>query len=86
MKKKNECELKKIGVVHTIPHHLQFVNEFYHHFQIKCSWSGHEMPAQVDAVRTYLGGKKFKKLQAENQYDYDRYQPHLVPSTKKFHE
>ena len=54
--------------------------------QIRCSLSGHEMPVKEDAVRTYIGGKKFQKLQASHQFNYDKYQPHIVPSTKKYHE
>ena len=43
------------------------------------------MPEREDAVRAYLGGKKFKKVHAEH-FNYEQYQPHIVPSTKKFHE
>lgn len=54
--------------------------------QVKCSLSGHEMPSQVEAIQNYIKGKKFQKLLAQNQYNYDKFKEHIVPSTKKGRE
>ncbi|KAL5012270.1 hypothetical protein ScPMuIL_010821 [Solemya velum] len=51
--------------------------------KVKCSLSGHEMPYKLEAVLSYIQGKKYKKLLTENNYDYEKYKVHLVPSTKK---
>lgn len=55
-------------------------------FQVKCSLSGHEMPCQVEAIQNYIKGKKFQKLLAQNQYNYEKFKEHIVPSTKKGRE
>ncbi|ESP04989.1 hypothetical protein LOTGIDRAFT_230039 [Lottia gigantea] len=54
--------------------------------KIKCCLSGHEMPSTELAITTYISGKKFLKLKAQSDYNYDEHADHLVPSTKKFHE
>ncbi|XP_045189167.2 surfeit locus protein 2-like [Mercenaria mercenaria] len=54
--------------------------------KVRCSLSGHEMPYREDAVTSYVHGKKFLKLMAREDKNYEKYKPHLVPSTKKHHE
>eukprot|EP00105_Crassostrea_gigas_P010857 XP_011426275.1 PREDICTED: surfeit locus protein 2-like isoform X1 [Crassostrea gigas] len=54
--------------------------------RVKCSLSGHEMPCQVEAIQNYIKGKKFQKLLAQNQYNYEKFKEHIVPSTKKGRE
>ncbi|XP_048775533.1 surfeit locus protein 2-like [Ostrea edulis] len=51
--------------------------------RIKCSLSGHEMPCQVEAVQSYINGKKFQKLYSKDKYSYEKYKEHIVPSSKK---
>ncbi|XP_071947894.1 surfeit locus protein 2-like [Antedon mediterranea] len=54
--------------------------------KVKCSLSGHEMPAKVDVITTYTQGKKYKKLKKEGDYDFEIHNQHIVPSFKKGHE
>lgn len=54
--------------------------------KVQCSLSGHEMPCREDAIRSYVNGKKYLKLVARDDKNYEKYKPHLVPSTKKYHE
>ena len=44
------------------------------------------MPCKQDSVTSYVNGKKFKKLQAEHTYNYEKYKQHLEPSKKKHRE
>lgn len=52
-------------------------------FQVQCSLSGHEMPARLDVVRAYVEGKKFQKLKAENDFNFERLEPFIKPSLKR---
>ncbi|KAK3607231.1 hypothetical protein CHS0354_031728 [Potamilus streckersoni] len=54
--------------------------------KIRCSLSGHEMPCSLDIVNSYLQGKKYKKLCAGHQFEYDGLKPHIVQSNKKGRE
>ncbi|WAR31483.1 SURF2-like protein, partial [Mya arenaria] len=54
--------------------------------KIQCSLSGHEMPGRADAVNSYVQGKKYLKLKARQEQNFEKYKPHLVPSSKKHHE
>ncbi|KAK7095466.1 surfeit locus protein 2-like [Littorina saxatilis] len=51
--------------------------------KICCCLTGHEMPLKVEAVQSYVKGKKFHKAQEGREYDFDRHKPHLVPNSKK---
>ncbi|CAL1535800.1 unnamed protein product [Lymnaea stagnalis] len=53
--------------------------------KIRCALTKHEMPATIEAVRTYVDGKKYKKARSEQTYNYDQHKPHIVPSSKKKH-
>lgn len=52
--------------------------------KIICEWSGHEMPLNIDYIKTYLNGNRYKKLLAKNinQTDLKKYKEFLVTSTK----
>ncbi|XP_005106486.1 surfeit locus protein 2 isoform X2 [Aplysia californica] len=52
---------------------------------IRCRFTNHEMPATVSALESYVKGKKFRKASEHRAYNYQQYQPHLMPSTKKKH-
>ncbi|XP_060575139.1 surfeit locus protein 2-like isoform X2 [Ruditapes philippinarum] len=54
--------------------------------KVTCSLSGHEMPYKEEAIRSYVTGKKYIKLLEREDKNYEKYKPHLVPSTKKHHE
>ncbi|XP_059177939.1 surfeit locus protein 2-like isoform X3 [Physella acuta] len=43
------------------------------------------MPAQADAIKSYVEGKKYKKARCLQTYDYNQHKPHIVPSSKKKH-
>lgn len=41
------------------------------------------MPSRVEVVRAYVGGKKFKTLKAEKDFNFERLQPYIFPSQKR---
>ncbi|XP_002741776.1 surfeit locus protein 2-like [Saccoglossus kowalevskii] len=51
-----------------------------------CRLTGHEMPGNLDIVKKHTEGKKYRRLKDENNFDYEIYKPHLVPSYKRGHE
>lgn len=52
--------------------------------QVKCTLSGHEMPAKKDALQSYISGKKYQRLHKMKECDLEKYKRHLVPSSKKW--
>ncbi|XP_072017755.1 surfeit locus protein 2-like isoform X2 [Amphiura filiformis] len=54
--------------------------------KIKCDLSGHEIPCKLDALKSYIEGKKYTKLRAQQEFNYKKYEPHIVQSNKKSHE
>ncbi|XP_028829800.1 surfeit locus protein 2 [Denticeps clupeoides] len=51
--------------------------------KIRCTLNGHELPCQLDELRNFTDGKRYKSLSACAEFDYGRYEPHVVPSTKQ---
>lgn len=51
--------------------------------KVKCCLSGHEMPARLEAVRTYVSGKKFAKLKALADLNRKKLEPLIIPSVKR---
>ncbi|KAA0717449.1 Surfeit locus protein 2 [Triplophysa tibetana] len=51
--------------------------------KIKCTLNGHEFPCSLDELQHFTSGKKYKQLSAEAQFDYSRYEPHIVRSSKQ---
>ncbi|XP_033732798.1 surfeit locus protein 2-like [Pecten maximus] len=51
--------------------------------KIRCELSGHEMPCTYETVSSYISGKKFQRLIAQQNYDYEKYKQHIIPSTKR---
>ncbi|VDI33673.1 Hypothetical predicted protein [Mytilus galloprovincialis] len=49
--------------------------------KIRCELSGHEMPCRLDALESYIKGKKFEKLLEKHNYQYEK--QHLTKSIKK---
>ncbi|XP_064616760.1 surfeit locus protein 2-like [Liolophura sinensis] len=41
------------------------------------------MPSSVEAIRSYVNGKKYNKLRHEAQYDNSDLSQHIVPNTKR---
>lgn len=48
--------------------------------KIKCSYTGHEMPATAEAVATYMSGKKYRKAKVKAEFDIEEFHPWLVES------
>jgi hypothetical protein len=46
--------------------------------KIKCSLSGHEMPARADIVQQYLNSKKYAKAREWYSKDFSKYEPWIV--------
>lgn len=51
--------------------------------QVKCSLSGHEMPAKVKDVLAYVNGHKYHKLRASVDYDYSNVEPYIMQSKRR---
>lgn len=41
------------------------------------------MPSRPDAIRAYVEGRKFQKLKAAKDFDFERLQPYIIPSQKR---
>lgn len=46
--------------------------------KIKCSYTGHEMPATAEAVSTYMSGKKYRKAKVKASFDITEFGPWIV--------
>ena len=51
--------------------------------QVRCSLTGHEMPAKVQEVLSYVNGQKYRRLRALADYDYSSVEPYLVQSKRR---
>jgi len=49
--------------------------------KVKCALTGHEMPATVDAVQSYISGRRYKRA-VWQAFDYSKYEPWLVANGK----
>ena len=46
--------------------------------KIKCSYTGHEMPATTEAVAAYMSGKKYRKAKTQADFDIDQFHPWII--------
>ncbi|XP_008937447.1 PREDICTED: surfeit locus protein 2, partial [Merops nubicus] len=54
---------------------------------VRCRLTGHEMPCRLPELQAYTGGRRYRRLaQAAQEFDYSKFQPHIVPSTKNLHQ
>lgn len=53
--------------------------------RVKCSQSGHEMPAVVEIIERYVASKKYKKITQWYTYDFSRYEPFIIQHRRKPH-
>ena len=52
-------------------------------FQLKCRLSGHEMPYSLQALQTYVNGKKFQKLCQQSSFNDTQFKQFFLPAKKK---
>jgi len=50
--------------------------------KVRCTLTGHEMPALLPTVQAYWGGKKYRNTKARSAYDFAQHEPYLVPHMK----
>ena len=50
--------------------------------KVRCSTTGHEMPAQLDACQQYWNGNKYKNAKARARYDFSQHEPYIVAHKK----
>ncbi|XP_073496972.1 surfeit locus protein 2 isoform X2 [Phyllobates terribilis] len=49
--------------------------------------TGHELPCRLPELRSFTEGKKYQRLTSRpGVFDYSKYEPHIVPSTKNGHQ
>lgn len=51
--------------------------------KIRCSLNAHEFPCNLAELQRFIAGNKYKKLRAQDEFNYSQYQPHIVSSTKQ---
>ncbi|XP_053329023.1 surfeit locus protein 2 [Spea bombifrons] len=54
--------------------------------KVKCTLNGHELPCRLPELKNFTEGKKYKRLFSEKAFDFSRFEPHIVPSTKNQHQ
>ncbi|XP_016042902.1 surfeit locus protein 2 [Erinaceus europaeus] len=55
--------------------------------KVRCSLTGHELPCRLSELQVYTRGKKYQRLVGVTPvFDYDQFEPHIVPSTKNPHQ
>ncbi|CAM9669263.1 unnamed protein product [Bubo scandiacus] len=55
--------------------------------KVKCRLTGHEMPCRLSVLQAYTNGKKYQRLiKTAREFDYGKFEPHIVPSTKNLHQ
>ncbi|XP_054989206.1 surfeit locus protein 2 isoform X2 [Sorex araneus] len=51
--------------------------------KVRCELTGHELPCRLPELQVYTRGKKYRRLAGPDPaFDYARFEPHIVPSTK----
>ncbi|XP_051893333.1 surfeit locus protein 2 isoform X2 [Pristis pectinata] len=50
--------------------------------EVKCSLTGHELPYRLADLQAYTKGKKYQRLMMKEPFNYNQFEPHIVPSTK----
>lgn len=54
--------------------------------QVRCRLTGHEMPCRLSELQAYTNGKKYQRLiKTAREFDYGKFEPHIVPSTKNLY-
>ncbi|XP_034566358.1 surfeit locus protein 2 [Notolabrus celidotus] len=51
--------------------------------KIRCTLNGHEFPCNLSELHKFTEGKKYEKLSAAADFNYNQYEPHIVPSSKQ---
>lgn len=51
--------------------------------KIRCGLNAHEFPCSLAELQLFTAGNKYKKLRAQDEFDYSQYEPHIVRSTKQ---
>ncbi|XP_072488950.1 surfeit locus protein 2 [Notamacropus eugenii] len=55
--------------------------------KVKCKLTGHELPSRLSDLQAYTSGKKYQRLiRTTKTFDYEDFEPHIVPSTKNPHQ
>ncbi|NXP55208.1 SURF2 protein, partial [Heliornis fulica] len=55
--------------------------------KVRCRLTGHEMPCRLSELQAYTNGKKYQRLiKTAKEFDYGKFEPHIVPSTKNLHQ
>ncbi|KAM9370825.1 surfeit locus protein 2 [Phaethornis superciliosus] len=55
--------------------------------KVRCRLTGHELPCRLPELRAYTEGKRYRRLvQTGREFDYGKFEPHIVPSTKNLHQ
>lgn len=55
------------------------------HGRIRCVPTGHEMPAQLDQLLKYWGGKRYRHGKEQAQFDFTAHEPWIEPHKKAKH-
>ncbi|XP_074968794.1 surfeit locus protein 2 [Phalacrocorax aristotelis] len=55
--------------------------------KVRCRLTGHEIPCRLSELQAYTNGKKYQRLiKTAREFDYGKFEPHIVPSTKNLHQ
>uniref|UniRef100_A0A8C3JFY1 Surfeit 2 n=1 Tax=Calidris pygmaea TaxID=425635 RepID=A0A8C3JFY1_9CHAR len=55
--------------------------------KVRCRLTGHEMPCRLLELQAYTNGKRYQRLiKTAREFDYGKFEPHIVPSTKNLHQ
>ncbi|XP_027725549.1 surfeit locus protein 2 [Vombatus ursinus] len=55
--------------------------------KVRCRLTGHELPSRLSDLQAYTSGKKYQRLMRTTEtFDYEDFEPHIVPSTKNPHQ
>lgn len=49
------------------------------HGKIHCSVTNHDIPLNIEAIKAHLCSKKFIKMSKSVNFDFDSYDPYIVP-------